>query len=250
MFDQPDFKDADVCPSPNFGERKNDRGIDMIILHYTAMETAQSAQNWLCDERSEVSSHYIIDEAGKITQLVEDKMRAWHAGVGSWKGVSDINSNSIGIEIANLGHDAGLPEFPSVQIESVIKLCQDIVKRHGIAKERVLGHSDITPMRKRDPGEAFPWALLHEKGVGHFVIPAPISGGRFFQKGENGQPIEALQSMLSLYGYATEISGHYCERTEADVMAFQRHFRPEKVDGIADFSTIDTLHRLLSALTK
>jgi N-acetylmuramoyl-L-alanine amidase len=114
----------------------------------------------------------------------------------------------------------------------------------------VLGHSDVAPVRKVDPGEKFPWARLAAAGVGHWVEPAPITGGRFFQKGDVGQPIEALQSMLSLYGYGTEITGEFSTKLEGDVEAFQRHFRQERVDGIADFSTIDTLHRLLSALAR
>jgi N-acetylmuramoyl-L-alanine amidase len=129
-------------------------------------------------------------------------------------------------------------------------LCRDCVKRWSIAPERVLGHSDVAPIRKVDPGEKFPWAELHRAGIGHWVEPATITGGRFFQRGDTGQPVEALQSMLSLYGYGTEITGEFSEKTAGDVEAFQRHFRPQRVDGIADFSTIDTLHRLLSALPR
>lgn len=142
-----------------------------------------------------------------------------------------------------------MPDFPDAQIQAVIRLCRDIVTRNAIAPERVLGHSDVAPVRKVDPGEKFPWARLAAEGIGHWVEPAPIAGGRFFQRGDEGPPVEALQSMLGLYGYDTPISSVYCERTAGDVAAFQRHFRPERVDGIADASTIDTLHRLLKALS-
>jgi N-acetylmuramoyl-L-alanine amidase len=114
--------------------------------------------------------------------------------------------------------------------------------------ERVLAHSDVAPIRKVDPGESFPWARLHAAGVGHWVEPAPIGGGRFFQRGDTGAPVEAMQAMLSIYGYVVEITGIFDAKTEGAVAAFQRHFRPDRVDGIADFSTIDTLHRLLKSL--
>ena len=245
-----DFARAHVQPSPNHGDRRDGRRPDIILLHYTGMGTAEGALDWLCRPESQVSSHYFVFEDGRIMQLVPEGRRAWHAGKSSWHGETDINSSSIGIEIANAGHPGGLPEFPDAQIEAVIELCRDCGQRWAIAPERVLGHSDVAPVRKVDPGEKFPWARLAAAGVGHWVEPASITGGRFFQKGDVGQPIEALQSMLSLYGYNTEINGEFSEKLKGDVEAFQRHFRQERVDGIADFSTIDTLHRLLSALPR
>ena len=139
---------------------------------------------------------------------------------------SDINSCSIGIEVANPGHAYGYPDFAGAQIEAVIALCRDIAARHSIAPERVLAHSDTAPGRKVDPGEKFPWAELHAAGVGHYVEPSPIGGGRFLAAGERGEPVEALQSMLALYGYGVEITGSFDATTEAVVAAFQRHFRP------------------------
>ena len=245
---QPDFASACVRPSPNCGERKDDRAPDMLILHYTGMPTAQGALDWLCSEESQVSSHYFIDEAGVVTQLLPESARAWHAGQSNWKGETDINSASIGIEIANPGHEAGSPAFEEAQIRSVIALCRDIVDRHAIPAERVLAHSDVAPMRKQDPGEKFPWARLHGEGIGHWIEPLPVGGGRFFQEGDAGQPVEALQTMLALYGYAVSVDGAYNAETAAAIRAFQRHFRPERVDGIADASTIGTLHKLLTAL--
>lgn len=243
-----DYPAACVVPSPNHGERLGVFGPDMIILHYTGMPTAEGALAWLCSTESQVSCHYFVHEDGRVDQLVPEARRAWHAGRSVWKGETDINSRSIGIEIANPGHPGGLPDFPGEQIAAVIELCQNCVKRWSIPPERVLAHSDVAPIRKVDPGEKFPWGRLHAAGVGHWVEPTAPSGGRFFQRGDAGQPVEALQSMLSLYGYNTEINGIFCERTEGDVAAFQRHFRPVRVDGVADMSTIDTLHRLLSSL--
>lgn len=243
-----DYPAARIVPSPNHGERAGGLKPDMIILHYTGMETAAAALDWLCREESQVSSHYFVHEDGRVDQLVAEDRRAWHAGKSNWKGETDINSRSIGIEIANAGHPGGLPDFPLVQINAVVELCRNCGERWSIAPERVLAHSDIAPIRKVDPGEKFPWERLHAGGVGHWVPPAPIGGGRFFQRGDQGQPVEAVQTMLSLYGYGIEVTGVFCEKTEGAVAAFQRHFRPMQVDGIADISTLDTLHRLLSGL--
>lgn len=236
-------------PSPNFGPRAEGARTDLVILHYTDMPSAAAAVDWLCNPSSRVSSHYVVAEDGAITQLVSEDDRAWHAGVSSWHGETDINSRSIGVEIANAGHDHGYPDFPSAQVEAVIRLCRDITARHDMRPQDVLAHSDVAPARKRDPGEKFPWARLAAAGIGHFVEPEPISGGRFFQQGDSGAPVGALQALLALYGYGIEITGEFDLATEQVVTAFQRHFRPERVDGIADASTIATLHRLARALT-
>ena len=244
----PDFADAMVRPSPNRGERKSEGPVDILLLHYTGMETGQGAEDWLCDPQSEVSCHYIVHEDGRVVQMVPEAFRAWHAGRSHWKGETDINSRSVGIEIVNGGHEFGLPAFPDAQIDAVIALSRDILSRRDIPPERVLAHSDVAPGRKRDPGELFPWNRLAATGVGHWVDPAPLGGGRFFSTGDTGQPVEALQSMLSIYGYNAAITGVFDENTAAVVAAFQRHFRPARVDGVADASTIETLHRLLTAL--
>lgn len=244
----PDHAGAIVRPSPNFGERRDGIRPDMIVLHYTGMANGAEAEAWLANPASEVSSHYVVREDGTIVQMVPEAARAWHAGAGRWAGRDDINSQSIGIEIVNGGHDYGLPGFPDGQIEAVITLCKDIVSRRDIAAHRILGHSDTAPGRKVDPGERFDWARLYGAGIGHWVEPAPVAGGRFLSAGESGQPVEALQSMLALYGYDVEINGDFDAQTERCVNAFQRHFRPERIDGVADMSTIDTLHRLLGAL--
>jgi N-acetylmuramoyl-L-alanine amidase len=244
-----DHPGAKVRPSPNFGERKDGKAVNALVLHYTGMKTAKGAEDWLCADESQVSAHYLVYEDGHIVQMVRESDRAWHAGASFWRGERDLNSVSAGIEIANPGHH-GYTDFPDQQVEAVIKLCRGIIRRHGIAPEMVLAHSDIAPGRKVDPGEKFPWRRLAEEGVGNFVDPAPVRGGRFLSPGDEGQPVEALQAMLGLYGYECKATGVYDSATLRDVKAFQLHFRPEKVDGIADFSTMDTLHRLLKNCQK
>jgi len=236
-----------ACPSPNHGGRRIGP-VDMIVLHYTGMPDADQALAWLCAEQSQVSAHYFVFEDGRIVQMVGEDRRAWHAGAASWAGETDINSRSIGIEIANYGHDGALPPFPDAQIDAVIGLCRDIIGRHAIPACRVLAHSDIAPGRKRDPGEAFPWRRLAGEGIGHWTEPERIGGGRFLAAGDEGEPIAALQALLGLYGYGLEITGVFDGSTTQVVTAFQRHFRPERVDGVADASTVATLHRLLAAL--
>jgi N-acetylmuramoyl-L-alanine amidase len=239
---------ARFVASPNHGERRNGRSPDMLVLHYTGMPDAAEALGWLCDPASAVSCHYFVFEDGEVVQLVPEARRAWHAGEAAWGRDADINSCSIGIEIANPGHPAGMPDYPEVQIAAVIALCRDIGGRLAIAPERVLAHSDVAPMRKQDPGETFPWQRLGAAGVGHHVRPTPVRGGRFLSPGESGEPVESLQAMLALYGYGLAVTGIYDAQTEAVVTAFQRHFRPERVDGIADVSTITTLRDLIAAL--
>jgi N-acetylmuramoyl-L-alanine amidase len=213
------------------------------------MPTGQAALELLVDPTSEVSAHYLIWEDGRIDQLVEESERAWHAGKAEWKGESDLNSASIGIEIVNPGHEGGLPAFPDRQIAATIALARDLISRWQIRPERVLAHSDVAPMRKRDPGEAFPWDALWRGGVGHWVQPAAPTGAPLFRPGEEGPPVRALQAMLALYGYGIELSGVYDRLTRTVVMAFQRHFRPERVDGEADASTVAALKALIEGLT-
>lgn len=236
-----------VVPSPNFNSRKG-APVDLLVLHYTGMKDAEAAVRWLADPRSKVSSHYVVHEDGRIIQMVDEDDRAWHAGVASWKGEGDINARSVGIEICNPGHEHGYRAFPDAQIDAVIALSRAIVARHGIAPEHVLAHSDVAPERKEDPGELFPWDRLAAAGVGHHVEPSPITDGRFMALGDAGDPVAALQGMLKLYGYPIEVTGHFDAACQSVVRAFQRHFRPARIDGVADSSTVSTLHRLLSAL--
>jgi len=237
----------EVVPSPNHGERAGDRLPDMILLHYTGMPDAQEALRWLCSPDSGVSSHYFVTEDGRIIQCVPEARRAWHAGEAYWAGETDINSCSIGIEIANPGHDHGYPDFPKRQIAAVAALCRAIIRRRYIRPERVLAHSDVAPARKRDPGEKFPWMALHRSGIGHWVEPAPITPGPGFEFGDSGDAVQKFQGALRSYGYGIEADGFFDEATRNVVAAFQRHFRPALCDGKFDSSTLLTLRKLLEA---
>jgi N-acetylmuramoyl-L-alanine amidase len=167
--------------------------------------------------------------------------------VSVWAGESDINSHSIGIEIANPGHDFGYPDFTEPQMAAVVALCGDIVGRHAIPADRVVAHSDVAPDRKQDPGEKFPWRRLYDAGVGLWVEPSPLEQGSAMTLGVAGPGIEELQAALADYGYGLALSGRYDLSTRDVVAAFQRHFRPQRVDGIADTSTVTTLQRLIAA---
>jgi N-acetylmuramoyl-L-alanine amidase len=245
---QPDsFIAADVRPSPNVDERAQGRAPDMILLHYTGMKTGEAALERLTNAESKVSAHYVVFEDARIVQCVPEALRAWHAGVSSWAGETDINSRSIGIEIVNPGHEFGYRDFPLRQTAAVISLCKSILMRRGpIHPERVLAHSDVAPARKQDPGEKFPWELLHTSGIGHWVRPAPPDiTGASLQLNDRGEAVERLQAQLKSYGYGVGETGIYDEVTRDVVTAFQRHFRPARVSGIADPSTVRTLRALI-----
>ena len=249
MTSGPDSKLVKLfCPSPNFEPRKDARAADMLLLHYTGMESADGALAWLTTPESKVSCHYLIDEQGRITQMVAEEMRAWHAGRAHWAGENDINSCSIGIEIHNPGHELEYPDFPEVQMKAVEELCSDILKRNNIPPGRVLAHSDVAPARKSDPGEKFDWARLARAGIGLWVEPEPAGSGDGLGPGDEGDDVKRLQEAMKKFGYGLEPSGVYDEPTGQVVRAFQRHWRPEKVDGRADASTIATLERLIGQL--
>lgn len=250
---------SELCPSPNHGERIGCMSPDMIVLHYTGAPSGEAREAWLSDPggqalawlanpASSVSSHYLVHEDGRIVQLVSETRRAWHAGLSSWRGVTDLNSRSIGIEIVNLGHEAGLPPFPDAQVRAVTDLCKAAMARHSISPERVLAHSDIAPGRKVDPGEKFPWEVLARDGVGLWVPEAPVSpDARAYGEGDEGQPVRALQAMFAMFGYGVQITGVFEAQTKAVVEAFQRHWRRSRVDGVADAQTIATLRDLIAA---
>jgi len=237
----------DVRESPNHDARPPGGPVDILLLHYTGMRTGEAALQRLCDPDAKVSSHWFVHEGGEIVRLVDEDRRAWHAGVSCWAGETDINARSIGIEIVNPGHQFGYRDFPEAQIDAVIALCGDILSRHAIPAERVLAHSDVAPGRKQDPGERFPWHRLHAAGIGHWVPPTPIVAGSVMGAGDRGEGVSALQRDLARYGYGIGQGGDYDPQMVDVVTAFQRHFRPERVDGITDFSTRDTLDRLLIA---
>jgi len=246
-FSPDSFIVADIAPSPNFDERKDGRLPDMILLHYTGMQTGEAALNRLTTPASKVSCHYLVFEDGRIIQCVPEEKRAWHAGESSWAGETDINSRSIGIEIVNPGHEFGYKDFPLRQIAAVISMCKSIITRRGpISADRILAHSDVAPARKQDPGEKFPWGLLNESGVGHWVRAAPLDlEGAGLKPGDRGDSVTRLQRTLRLYGYGLKESGTYDELTRDTVVAFQRHFRQARVDGTADPSTLLTLRALI-----
>jgi N-acetylmuramoyl-L-alanine amidase len=230
--------------SPNSGHRPPGSVVDHLVLHYTGMRSEEGARDWLCDPRSQVSSHYLVFEDGRVLQLVDESRRAWHAGRSFWRGVSDLNSRSIGIEIANPGHEFGYRPFPDRQIEAVIGLCRSIFSRHFIPPHQVVAHSDVAPDRKEDPGELFPWEWCAAFGIGLWVPPAPFDHGPALGLGDGGEKVLELQRLLAGIGFDITPSGAFDERTETAVRAFQRHWRPAHVDGRADPSTLDTMARV------
>ncbi len=232
------------APSPNFDSRDG-APIDTLILHYTELESAEISIARLTDPAARVSSHYLVDEDGAVILLVDEEMRAWHAGVSFWAGSDNLNARSIGIEIQNRGHPAGLPPYPDAQIASVIALCQDIQGRHDIPPTRVLAHSDVAPARKIDPGEHFPWARLAAAGVGLWPGDQSAGDAPHLGPGDNGPAVEALKAGLAAFGYGLAANPYYDAETECVVTAFQRHFRPERVNGAADAETSARLTRLL-----
>jgi len=214
--------------SPNFQPRPPGAAIDMLVIHYTGMQSAQAALERLCDPAAEVSAHYLIDEAGQVTALVDEENRAWHAGVSSWRGQSDVNSRSIGIELANPGHEFGYRPFPPAQMAALADLAQGILARWPIPARNVVGHSDVAPRRKQDPGELFDWSWLARRGIGLWPQPAPVTIGE-------------AAALLAEYGY--DIAD-----PRAALIAFQRHFRPLSCDGVADSETLALLNGAMSLL--
>ncbi len=236
-------------PSPNFNERRE--RLDMLVLHYTGMETGADALDRMCDADAEVSAHYMIEEGGTICQLVPEEKRAWHAGVSSWQGDQDLNSRSIGIEIVNGGHNfplesGELPPYPPAQIDAVIALCRDILDRNAIPQHRIVGHSDIAPDRKDDPGEHFPWQKLSEHGIGFWPEPAGTGQlmGKGLEIGASGPAVERLQTSLRDIGYGVDVNGIYGDTTVHVVRAFQRRWCPDRVTGEADLTSMTLIERV------
>jgi len=212
-------------PSPNQDARPDGAAIDMLVLHYTGMASADAALDRLCDPAAKVSAHYTVDEDGTVYGHVPETRRAWHAGQSYWAGATDINARSIGIELVNPGHEFGYREFAPTQITSLITLCHSILVRHPIPSARVLGHSDVAPARKDDPGELFPWAQLAKAGIG--LWPQAVDS-------------DLGADALSRYGYDPAAP------RDKVVTAFQRHFRPKKLDGQWDGECAGLLASLLA----
>lgn len=252
---------VEALPSPNFNEREHP--VDMLVLHYTGMETGQQALDRMRDKDAQVSAHYMIWEDGRVVQLVGEDKRAWHAGVSSWQGDDDLNSRSIGIEIVNGGHDwplAGgvLPPYSNAQIEALIELCHGILERWDIPGNRIVGHSDIAPARKADPGEHFPWDRLARARIGLWpltisenpLVPAdvittgralkdgPHLAGKGLGPGDTKKTVGRMQGMLAEIGYSIEETGIYDTQTEEVIRAFQRRWLQDHVSGRATIRTL------------
>ena len=220
-------------PSPNFSSR-NGEVVSLLVLHYTGMQSGKEALARLCDPEAQVSSHYLIEEDGTIYQLVEEASCAWHAGVSYWRGKVNVNPISIGIEMVNPGHEFGYRPFPDIQMQSVADLSADIIKRHDIMEYNVVGHSDIAPLRKADPGEWFDWSRILPSFRAHNSFTA-------FLNGKKALPIP--MDKLHAYGYQIPDSA---EKHTQVAIAFQRHFRQDDISGIWDNECEALLDMLLN----
>jgi N-acetylmuramoyl-L-alanine amidase len=227
-------------PSPSHDARLETEPIDILLLHYTGMPTAAAALERMCDPAARVSAHYCIDEDGTVYRLVPEERRAWHAGVSSWAGTTAVNGRSIGIELVNPGHEFGYRAYPKPQMQALIALAAELCARHRIPPARILGHSDVAPLRKRDPGELFDWPGLAAAGIGLWPEDAadPVEL----------PPIAEVQRRLRDYGYDVPVNGAPDRQTRAVIAAFQRHFRPEVVTGLIDGGTVARLEALLALL--
>ncbi|WP_142848738.1 N-acetylmuramoyl-L-alanine amidase [Telmatospirillum sp. J64-1] len=218
-------------PSPNHEPRPPGQAVDMLVLHYTGMQTAQMALERMCDPQAKVSAHYMIHEDGRVVRLVPEEYRAWHAGLSCWRGQRDINSRSIGIELVNPGHEWGYRPFPEAQMAALIELAQGILARHPIPSHNVVGHSDVAPARKEDPGELFDWPRLARHGIGLWSD----------EQGRSTLTPEQAQALLARIGYDCPVTGEWDEASHLALLAFQRRFYPSRLDGLLDPGTA---HRL------
>ena len=228
-------------PSPNFDACTRPGAVEMLILHYTGMQSAAAAIRRLCDPAAKVSAHYVVEEDGKVWRLVAEEQRAWHAGISSWRGRTDVNSRSIGIEIVNPGHEFGYRPFPEPQMAAVEELACGILARHPIPARNVVGHSDIAPSRKQDPGELFDWPRLARAGIG-FWPEFAVAGA------ETPCSLSQIQAFLAQIGYGCPQTGGLDAETGAVIAAFQRHYRPSSVDGRPDDETGRRIAALAAAL--
>jgi len=220
-------------PSPNFDERGDGVRVDMLVFHYTGMESGEAALARLCDETAEVSAHYLIDEDGSICQMVEERHRAWHAGVAYWRGETKINACSVGIELVNPGHEFGYRAFTNAQMDAAIILAKEILSRHPIPARNVVGHSDVAPTRKTDPGEFFDWQRLANLGIGLWPEEANVLE----------MERDAVAGHLNTIGYDTD-------DLVMAIKAFQRHYRGERVTGRIDAGTARRISGLVGLVAE
>jgi N-acetylmuramoyl-L-alanine amidase len=255
-------------PSPNFEPRLSK--VELVVLHYTGMQNAEIALQRLTDPApiagkyvmpnaepvdpqtrlGRVSAHYVVAEDGTVHRLVEEAHRAWHAGAGRWAGRDGLNDRSIGIEIVNGGHDFGLPAFTPMQIDAVIALTADIMARHHLPSFALIGHSDLAPTRKLDPGERFPWAQLARSGLGLWPQTRMEPGAPLLHAGDANPAVAALQEGLQGLGYDVPVDGQFDAQTEAVLLAFQRRYRPARIDGALDADCLARLNDLLAQMMR
>jgi len=226
-------------PSPNFGPRRGVASPDLVVVHYTGMETAEAALARLTDPASEVSAHYLVDIDGRVVRMVAEQCRAWHAGVSCWGGVRDVNSHSVGIELVNPGHELGYPPFPEPQMAALEGLLAGILRRHAIAPARVLGHACIAPTRKRDPGEKFDWRRLAQRGLSVWLDRVPVD-----DQAAAGDLARRFQAAARRFGYDIPAGGAWCEGTQAVWRAFLGRFRPGDAEAPPDAAGVRRLERL------
>lgn len=237
-------------PSPNYSDRPEHTDINLLIMHYTGMPTAKEALGRMCDPEAQVSAHYMVDEDGTVYRLVPEEKRAWHAGISCWRGRAALNETSIGIEVVNPGHEHGYRAFPDVQMEAVLALSKNIVERHRIEPRNVVGHSDIAPTRKEDPGELFDWKGLAWEGIGIWPEVTKVKNRTemLLKPGVEDVGVARVQKMLSEYGYHIRVDGFYGAKTEMIIKAFKRHFVPEYVNVVWDGLAEAKLKRLLQLI--
>jgi len=227
------------APSPNHDARPDGAPIDTLVLHYTGMQSGEAALTRLRDPEAKVSSHYLVEEDGRVFALVPEARRAWHAGLSFWRGHASLNDRSIGIEIVNPGHEWGYRDFPPAQTATVIALCRHILRRHPIPPRNVVAHSDIAPERKQDPGERFPWAALAAAGIGLWPGEAPEEARALptLAVGDEGPGVASLRRTLGRIGYRVAAEGAFDRSLALAVTAFQRHWAQHRTDGVADGET-------------
>ncbi len=238
-------------PSPNFEPRPAAVSIDVLLLHYTGMESAEAALKRLGGAKAKLSAHYVVDEDGTVYRLVDEENRAWHAGEAVWAGAANINDRSVGVELVNPGHEFGYRPFPEAQMAALVEVAGAIVRRHRIPPWRVLGHSDVAPQRKRDPGVLFDWARLARAGIGLWPeLPEPGPDPAVPERpGTPAAVVAETRSLLARFGYDIAPGAAWDEAARNVVAAFQRHFRPSRVDGLVDDDTLRRLKWLVAAVS-